>query len=1230
MRILLVLILLVYAVEAFRQPKIHSETNQIQEHANIGQFIELEEHDTVVLKCSGPHGELKYTFPNMEDHTGFDEDSFNGRILETDDDAFGDRVLTITDVQESDTGAYSCISVEHSSLNSSIYLFVHKSKTFLPLKPSMFIYNKGEVIVPCRTTKFVSDEDIELYANDNIIKDAFKSYDQRIGFKITDKMYDMKPTEMVAFKCKHKKEKDQEKAFIISEKETEIDSDKDLQFYWEDGFDWPHVGYNYTRTCVLQYNGSNLENFDHYENVLHIQCPQCQNGHAVVTKAKSGGKRLVLQVEISHLELEDSGKYECIWSKFSKIIENPPTRVFELHVAPQEAQIRVIERSPQLLKVNENHEVSLSAKFGIYPIGEEKYTAKWSRRYNSSIKGGPQSETLVDDVFRTITSKSFDNGVFSETLVMNDAAVRTSMSGTYVLSISYLKTVQVLQWEVEIENDEPDVQITVREPSSFIVFNQQFYPPDTHLHIDCVSVSIPPTDVVFEIKDSEDSDFQEIDPSSLVRIEGTFEKGYIWNMTLERNTELRCVSEKRGKRTSTLKTVFVADEAPEISSVIEKSNAATDSEDSKMIYEGDNVKLTCIVPNSAKDWDVTWRFADSHSPETSSLPAEIHEVGLSKHVVLNLYDIAVGSSGKYHCVVKKGESEEILETVVKVEKISKPFHSAGDSGHVVHADFDQTFVIDCHMDGKPTPVYSWYKDGNPYTIGEKNGRLLTVTRARAEDDGQFHCLATNRAGSTSHFIEVQVEGAPKKTSFFYWFVLALAIVAMIMVVVLCYKLRASKRITKQKDIALQELYRTMIQENVGPLPEEMKALPIEERTYYLPYKHDYEIDPANLEILEPLGSGHFGVVRKGHLQMADPKSQIEYKTRLTVAIKSATNPYDVELQQMMAEELKVMCAIPKHPNVLALIGAVTANIRKGQLLIVIEYVDGGCLREFLQQNRNVFVNELVDDDSATGDDSYMVPNSVKKKKYQFEDKSAGETDRLLSADSNSLCTSDLLSFGLQIANGMEWLASIPCVHRDLACRNVLVTKTKIVRIADFGLAKRHTNKTYYRVKKNKDTPLPVRWLPLESIEELKFTQKTDVWSFGICLYEIFTLGSTPYPGIDSPSVPDFIRSGQRNTQPEYCHDEIYSLMTKCWQLAPKDRPTFSDCIDHLKTHMQNCASELLDRVDKMLFVEAAEQMKLGEWIQKSRPEVPGAHFRKNKEKKQPPAEERYLIVESHA
>uniref|UniRef100_A0A1I7U1A5 receptor protein-tyrosine kinase n=1 Tax=Caenorhabditis tropicalis TaxID=1561998 RepID=A0A1I7U1A5_9PELO len=877
---------------------------------------------------------------------------------------------------------------------------------------------------------------------------------------------------------------------------------------------------------------------------IRIQCPRCDvngvNKHIIVhnTTFDDRSNSLHSHMEIDSLELEDSGEYMCTLT-FEGREETLETRT-ELHVAPQKAQIQVIERSPQILRVHEDKEIFLSAKFAMYPTDGESYVAKWSRRYNSSIKGGTQSETLINDKTHTISTKTFENGNVLESLTMN-GTVKAFMSGTYVLSISLLDTVQVVQWEVAIENDRPDVQITVREPSSFIVFNQLFYPPDTHLHVDCISVSIPPADVVFEKKNSESSEFEEIGGDSLLRVDGTFEKGFVWNMMLDEVTELRCSSEKHGKKSTTTKKIIAAEEALHIVSDIKKSKKASKLEDPKLIYEGDHVQLACVVPIGAVDWDVTWNFVGSSSPETASLP----------RCYCWIYR-------KYVCVVKKDNSEELLEIVVDIEPTSKPYHTKADSRHVVNVEFDHDFELDCHMAGSPPPEYIWFKDGNHYTVGVQDGSVLKVTRARAEDDGQFHCLAMNRAGSTNHFMEVQVEGAPKGSSFYYKLSALIIFIFLVAVVFLVWKLRKTRRETKQKDIKLAELSSMLLSENVGPVPEELKELPIEERAYYLPYrKTEYEIDPNNLELLEVLGQGNFGVVRKGYLQMADPKSQIEYKTRLPVAVKSSIDPYNLAQQKMIAEELKVMCAIDKHPNVLALIGGVTANMRKGQLLIVTEYIDGGELRGLLRKTKP------------------LLSMNLSKMKYQLMTKSSLETEKLLSDNnSNFLSTSDLLSFALQIANGMEFLARVPCVHRDLACRNILVTKTKIIRVADFGLAKKHSNKTYYRVKNIKDTQMPVRWMAPESLQNHTYTQKSDVWSFGICLYEIFSLGNLPYPNvINVVDVFDYIVQGHINSQPEYCHEEMYELMKLCWQSSPEDRPPFSACVQYLKSHMNNNAAE---------------------------------------------------------
>ena len=134
------------------------------------------------------------------------------------------------------------------------------------------------------------------------------------------------------------------------------------------------------------------------------------------------------KLHIAHLELEDTGSYKCIWKN-----EYTDDKFIEYHlsnISPTRSQIKILERSPQILRIKEGRSTALSAKFAVFPADEDSYTATWSRMYNSSIKDGPQSETIITDEKRTISAEDLKNGVFTETLNLSSGSVTTSMSGT--------------------------------------------------------------------------------------------------------------------------------------------------------------------------------------------------------------------------------------------------------------------------------------------------------------------------------------------------------------------------------------------------------------------------------------------------------------------------------------------------------------------------------------------------------------------------------------------------------------------------------------------------------------------------------------------------------------------------------------------------------------------------------------------------------------------------------
>ncbi|KHJ44748.1 immunoglobulin domain protein [Trichuris suis] len=287
----------------------------------------------------------------------------------------------------------------------------------------------------------------------------------------------------------------------------------------------------------------------------------------------------------------------------------------------------------------------------------------------------------------------------------------------------------------------------------------------------------------------------------------------------------------------------------------------------------------------------------------------------------------------------------------------------------------------------------------------------------------------------------------------------------------------------------------------------------------------WEINRNRLKLHRVIGEGAFGQVWCADL-LPSNRSFLSGRTVAVKMLKLSTT--DREMMDLVSE-MEVMKKIGRHINIINLIGCCTQN---GPLYVVVEYCANGNLRNFLKS--------LRPEPDYSG--HYEEPNSKRLSRQPLTYK-------------------DLVVFAHQISRGMEHLASRKCIHRDLAARNVLVTEDYVMKIADFGLARDLRNMDYY--KKTSDGRLPVKWMAPEALFDHVYTVQSDVWSFGILVWEIMTLGGNPYPSVPVEKLFILLKQGHRMERPRDCSHEIYQLMLDCWQDRPEDRPMFSEIVAYL-------------------------------------------------------------------
>ncbi|KAH8380086.1 hypothetical protein KR009_008869 [Drosophila setifemur] len=281
-----------------------------------------------------------------------------------------------------------------------------------------------------------------------------------------------------------------------------------------------------------------------------------------------------------------------------------------------------------------------------------------------------------------------------------------------------------------------------------------------------------------------------------------------------------------------------------------------------------------------------------------------------------------------------------------------------------------------------------------------------------------------------------------------------------------------------------------------------------------PEPDEWEICRTDIMMKHKLGGGQYGEVYEA----------VWKRYGNTVAVKTLKE--DTMALKDFLEEAAIMKEM-KHPNLVQLIGVCT---REPPFYIITEFMSHGNLLDFLR-----------------------------------------------SAGRETLDAVALLYMATQIASGMSYLEARNYIHRDLAARNCLVGDNKLVKVADFGLARLMRDDTYTA---HAGAKFPIKWTAPEGLAYNKFSTKSDVWAFGVLLWEIATYGMSPYPGIDLTDVYHKLEKGYRMERPPGCPPEVYDLMRQCWQWDATDRPTFKS-IHHALEHMFQ-ESSITEAVEKQL------------------------------------------------
>uniref|UniRef100_A0A1A8CTU0 receptor protein-tyrosine kinase n=2 Tax=Nothobranchius kadleci TaxID=1051664 RepID=A0A1A8CTU0_NOTKA len=610
-----------------------------------------------------------------------------------------------------------------------------------------------------------------------------------------------------------------------------------------------------------------------------------------------------------------------------------------------------------------------------------------------------------------------------------------------------------------------------------------------------------------------------------------------------------CMAENALVGTSTMEIPFYVDDDPEEVNIQPQT-----------AIEGNNITLTC---RATRYLYTGLRWVDSRNQTITSSVSQLQISNHSISLALYLHNVSQSSSAGYTCQADKLHKEVKSKTAsLIVNERKQPHFSQNLTNQDVNSS--STLVMACYASGVPQPYIMWFKNGvkveeSPGVSLQEDGTLI-IERVKKDDEGVYECVAQNVEGFAKTSAVVTVLGDDGKPN--------------IEVIILVCTGAAATFLWLMLILFIRKLRRQPSHYKMGPSiiidPDEY---PLEEQNDLLQYDSSkWEFPRDRLRLGKILGHGAFGKVMEASAFGIDKLS-----TCKTVAVKMLKGGATSNERKALMSELKILIHIGNHLNVVNLLGACTKP--GGPLMMIVEFCKYGNLSNYLRSKRDDFLVYKSPDGKVVSAGSGCELSELMKRRLEsvastgssassgfIEDKSYcdSEEEEEESEDlyKRVLTLEDLICYSFQVAKGMEFLASRKCIHRDLAARNILLSENNVVKICDFGLA-RDIYKDPDYVRKG-DARLPLKWMAPEAIFDKVYTTQSDVWSFGVLMWEIFSLGASPYPGVQIDE--EFccrLKEGTRMRAPDYAPTEIYQAMLDCWQGEPQQRPTFTELVERL-------------------------------------------------------------------